>query len=177
MNKYKNTDMKKILIISATSKSNYELSKKIYNILKPFNVKVNLICLEDYMLPLYTDKIYNLTKDEYVSVVNDLIDFIIPSDGIIICGPEYNGSIHPIITNMISWISVSTNNWRDAFNNKISLIGTSSGGAASRFISSMKIQLEHLGSIVMPRSINISKAVQFNEKLAEKILTKFVDLL
>ena len=78
---------------------------------------------------------------------------------------------------MISWISVSTNNWRDAFNNKISLIGTSSGGPASRFISSMKIQLEHLGSIVMPRTINISKAVQFNEKLAEKILTKFVDLL
>ena len=49
MNKYKNTDMKKILIISATSKSNYELSKKIYNILKSFNVKLNLICLEDYM--------------------------------------------------------------------------------------------------------------------------------
>ena len=55
--------MKKILIISATLKNNYRLAQNIENILKEYNVKTNLISLENYNLPIYTDDIFEKEKD------------------------------------------------------------------------------------------------------------------
>ena len=169
--------MKNVLIISATSKSNYNLSKDIGGICEKLGASVNIISLEDYMLPLYTDQVYKQNKNDYANTIREISNFLLHSKGIVICGPEYNGSIHPIITNMITWISVSTENWRDAFSNKISLIGTSSGGMANRFTISMRTQLEHLGSVVMPRTINVSKSNPLNKESANKILKQFVELL
>ena len=57
--------MKKIIIISATLKNNYKLAKDIKDILKDMNVDASLISLEDYILPLYTDKIFSEKKDSY----------------------------------------------------------------------------------------------------------------
>ena len=59
-------------------------------------------------------------KEENFDTINKLTNAFIESSGLIICAPEYNGSIPPIITNMIAWISVSTDNWRDGFNKKVS---------------------------------------------------------
>ncbi len=119
----------------------------------------------------------NKEKDNYAKIVNDLTQLLINNKGIILCGPEYNGSSHPIITNAISWVSVSTKNWRDAFNNKVSLIGNSSGGPGTKFLISMKMQLEHLGSIVMPRTINVNSSNPLNKESAKKILNQFISLL
>ena len=126
---------------------------------------------------MYTDEVYNKEKDNYAKIVNDLTQLLINNKGIILCGPEYNGSSRPIITNAISWVSVSTKNWRDAFNNKVSLIGTSSGGPGTKFLISMKMQLEHLGSIVMPRTINVNSSNPLNKESAKKILNQFISLL
>jgi len=169
--------MKKIIIISATSKSNFILSQELGSICEKMNTHVKIISLEDYILPLYTEEAYKKERDNYSSIIEQLSNHILLSEGIIICGPEYNGSIHPIITNAITWVTVSTDNWRDAFNNKIALICTSSGGNATKFIMSMRIQLEHLGAIVMPRSISISKLNPLNKDSAKKILNKFIGLL
>ena len=83
-------------------------------------------------------------KKQNKDTVNKLSKYFIETDGIIICAPEYNGSIPPIIVNAIAWISVTTDNWRDGFNNKIALICTSSGGPGIKFLSSMRLQLEQL---------------------------------
>ena len=45
--------MKKIIIISATSSTNLELSNKILNILNEFDVQSEIINSEDYQLPLF----------------------------------------------------------------------------------------------------------------------------
>ena len=169
--------MKKILIVSATLKSNFSLSKKLEDICIQSGAEVKTISLENFILPLYTDEIYNKEKDNYFGTVKELTNYFINANGLIICGPEYNGSTAPIVTNAIAWISVSTEHWRDAFNNKVSLIGTSSGGPGAKFSSSMKMQLEHLGSVVMPRTININKSNPLNKDSAKKILNQFINLL
>ena len=169
--------MKKILIVSATLKTNFELCKDLEKICIELGATVETISLENFPLPLYTDEVYNKEKDNYAKIVNDLTQLLINNKGIILCGPEYNGSSHPIITNAISWVSVSTKNWRDAFNNKVSLIGTSSGGPGTKFLISMKMQLEHLGSIVMPRTINVNSSNPLNKESAKKILNQFISLL
>ena len=169
--------MNKVLIISATSGSNLQLSKDLEKILKKFDVEVEVINIEEYSLPLFVASNYIDMKDKHFNKINILTDKFIESKGLIICAPEYNGSIPPIITNMIAWISVSTKDWRFAFTDKISLIATCSGGPGSKYIMAMKSQLEHLGSIVMPRSISTSSVVKIDLNSAEKILNKFIKLL
>tara|TARA_Y100001968_G_scaffold42463_2_gene32536 strand:- start:397 stop:906 length:510 start_codon:yes stop_codon:yes gene_type:complete len=169
--------MKNILIVSATSKSNFSLGKKLNTLCKKLGAESKVISLEDYMLPLYTDAVYELQKDNYLKKIEKLTKSFFEANGLIICGPEYNGSTAPIITNTIAWISVSTKNWRDAFNDKISLVATSSGGPGTKFLISMKMQLEHLGSVVMPRTINVSSNNPLNEESAKKILNQFIKFL
>ena len=46
--------MGKLLIISATKDNNLNLAKHLQSFLKDEGQEANLICLEDYTLPLYT---------------------------------------------------------------------------------------------------------------------------
>jgi len=169
--------MKNILIISATSKNNYALAKQLKNLIDDLQGNATIISLEDYMLPLYTDKVFEKHKKQYKDTIETLTKFFIENDGLIVCGPEYNGSSHPILNNAIAWISMSTNYWRDAFNQKIALVGTSSGGVGSKFIMTMKTQLEHLGCVVMPRAISSNDSNPMNIKSTKKILKQFIKLI
>ena len=99
------------------------------------------------------------------------------ADGLIFCAPEYNGGSPPILTNAITWLSVITDNFRELFSNKKALIGTYSGGAGARFLSTFRIQLEHLGVIVFPRTIMVNNSKPFNEKSTKSILDDFIKLL
>jgi len=169
--------MKKVLIISATLKNNYKLAENIENLLKELDVQTTLISLENYNLPVYTDDIFEKRNTKYKSTVESLTKEFINNKGLIIFGPEYNGSTPPILNNAIAWISTSTDYWRDAFNDKIALVGTSSGGPGTKFIATMKMQLEHLGCIVMPRAISSNKSNPLNIDSTKKNLQKFIDLL
>ena len=169
--------MKKIVIITATSGYNHKLSLKIKEMLIEIGAIVNIVNLEDYDIPLFFASDYSDKKDEVKNIINDMVNLLKDSDGLVLCAPEYNGSIPPIVTNMISWISVSTENWRDAFVNKISLVATNSGGNAVNYNIAMKNQLEHLGSVVYPRLICENDNRPFNPKSVKKILKDFIKLL
>ena len=166
--------MKNILIISATKKTNYTLAKKLSKFLLELNSSTTVISLEDYMLPLYTDDVFDAKKNEYKDTIEILTKLFINHAGIIICGPEYNGSTAPIITNSIAWISCSTDYWKDAFKNKIALIATASGGPGTKFVSAIKTQLEHLGCVVMPNSISANNSNPLNTDSVNKILRHFI---
>ena len=168
---------KNVLVISATLKSNYKLAEKIKNIVDKKKVTTTIISLEDFLLPIYTDKVFELEKNKYKKTIELLTNHFINNKGIIICGPEYNGSLHPIINNAIAWISTSTDYWRDAFKDKIVLVGTSSGGNGDKFARVMKVQLEHLGCLVMPRYISSNASNPLNIESTSKILDKFINLI
>ena len=171
---------KNILIISATSNNNLKLSKDIASLIKNSDLEsypVEILNLEDYSLPIFTESFFNKNKSKYLDDVKIVTKKIICCDGLIVCGPEYNGSITPIINNSIAWISMSTDYWRDAFLNKIGLICTHSGGDGTKFLSSMKLQLEHLGVTVTPRYIRVTNSKEFNNESAYKILKHFINLL
>ena len=161
--------MKKILIVSVTAGNNLILAKRINEL---FEVKTEIITLEDYRLPLYTGKVK--LKDH--TMINDLCGKVIEASGFVFCGPEYNGGSAPILTNAITWISVSTDYWRDAFSDKIGLIATHSGGNGSSFLSTFRQQLEFLGVVVYPRSIILNKNREFNIDSSKKIIEKFQNL-
>ena len=162
--------MMKILIISATSGNNLKLAEKIQDL---FDIETELISLEDYQLPLYMPKIELDDKN----IVNQLCDKVENANGFVFCAPEYNGGSAPILTNAITWVSVTTNYWRDAFNEKIGLLASHSGGGGESFLMTFRKQLEFLGVIVYPRSIKVNKNKTFNIESSKKIVERFQNLL
>ena len=158
--------MKNIIIISATSGNNLNLAKKIGELIE---FQYQIISLEDYHLPLYTGNI----ELENKTLINDLCQKVINADGFIFCGPEYNGGSAPILTNAITWISVTTDYWKDAFKGKIGLIATHSGGNGESFLLTFRQQLEFLGVVVYPESIKVNKTNSFDVKLTKKIIKDF----
>ena len=158
--------MKKILIISVTSGNNFILAEKIQGLIKLDN---ELITLADYRLPLYDG--HSVLKNKVV--INDLCKKVIDADGFIFCGPEYNGGSAPTLINAITWISITTDHWREAFLDKIGLIATHSGGDGNSFLSTFRQQLEFLGVVVFPRSIKINKHQDFDEESIKKTLERF----
>ena len=160
---------KKIVIISVTSRNNLVLAEKIAEL---FNLENEIITLEDYNLPLYDRKV--ILRDS--SEINGLCNKIISADGFVFCGPEYNGGSAPILTNAITWISVSTNHWRDAFSDKKALVATHSGGGGNSFLSTFKQQLEFMGVTVYPKSIKVNKREDFDANLSKNIIQKFEKL-
>ena len=165
---------KKILIISATSRNNLDLSNHISEITTNLNNENELLNLEKFDIPLYTPI---RQKEGTPEIVNELIPKFINASGFIFCAPEYNGSIPPILTNLMAWISVSTDQWRDVFNGKMALLGTHSGGGGNNFIQSMKIQLGHLGAIVLPRTIVVNSYTKFNPESTEDKIKQLISLL
>tara|TARA_Y100001970_G_C14134825_1_gene803723 strand:+ start:339 stop:827 length:489 start_codon:yes stop_codon:yes gene_type:complete len=158
--------MKNISVISATSGNNLILATKIGELL---DLKSQIVSLEDYQLPLYTGN-FELKNQ---AMINDLCQKIINADGFIFCGPEYNGGSAPILTNAITWISVTTDHWKDAFRDKIGLIATHSGGNGDSFLLTFKHQLEFLGVVVYPDSIKVNKTKPFDVNLTRKIINGF----
>lgn len=161
--------MKKILIISVTAGNNFTLAKNIKELISLDNEIINL---EDYQLPLYDGKAVINDK----TIIHDLCEKVENADGFIFCGPEYNGGSAPILTNAITWISVTTKHWRDAFLDKIGLIATHSGGDGSSFLATFRQQLEFMGVVVFPRSIRVNKNQEFNKESIKRIVDRFEKL-
>ena len=123
--------MPKLLIISSTKNSNFDLSKSIKSYIKETkDLNCEVVSLEDFDLPLYTPTLEEKFKKNhsFPQNIEKSKNLICSSNAIIWCSPEYNGGISPIVTNAIAWISRATEDWKEGFKDKPSLICTSSGG-------------------------------------------------
>ena len=168
--------MKKILIISSTNNSNFDLSKDIkFFFDKKEGILSEVISLEKYELPLYTPTLENdfETTKSFPEQIQILKDILLNSEAIIWCSPEYNGGVPPILTNCIAWISRATSNWKDAFSEKKMLVCSSSGGNGKSFVESFKLQLKYLGSYVSENSIIKTKKNNYDVNIFEDTLNDF----
>ena len=71
----------------------------------------------------------------------------------VICAPEYNGSIPPVLTNAIAWLSVQGDDFRALFNGRPIAMASFSGGVGMSMLMSLRIQLTHLGAQVVGRQL------------------------
>lgn len=170
--------MVKLLIISSTKNSNLELSTDIKDYIKKKNkINCEVVSLEDFGLTLYTPTLEEKYKKDncFPKNIEKIKNLICLSNAMVWCSPEYNGGISPIVTNAIAWISRATEDWKEGFKNKNSLICTSSGGNGKNFIKGFTIQLNYLGSEVFDRSLIKTKAKDLDESEFSKVLDDFCE--
>lgn len=161
--------MKKLLILSATSRSNYQLSKEIASF-APDDLKCEIIVIEQMDLPLYTPK--NEESGIPIAVV-ELVEKMSSAGALVLVAPEYNGSIPPVMNNLIAWISRASKEWRQSFSGKFAAVATMSGGGGAKVLQAMRTQLEHLGTTVHSHGLLCTSQKPLNPESAKKVMSDF----
>ena len=164
------TDSQDLIIISASCGKNLELSKKFQEKCTELKFNSEILDLTTFNIPLFNPRIHN--KDNIPEKVIEIKEKLFATEKWIICAPEYNGSIPPILSNLIAWLSVSGDDFRNLFNGQPIAIATFSGGVGLELLTSLRIQLVHLGSQVLGRQLLASFSKPVDLKTIEDIIQR-----
>ena len=167
----KNTDL---IVISASCGKNLELSQKFLEKSNEFNISCEILDLTTMSIPLFNPR--NHSKEKIPSEILSIKQQLFKAKKWVICAPEYNGSIPPILSNLIAWLSISGDDFRDLFNGQPIAIASFSGGPGIEMLTSLRIQLVHLGSQVLGRQLSSSFSKPFEEKTIEDILKRLMQM-
>lgn len=158
------SDAPKILAFAGSLRKG-SLNKKVVNVAaegaRAAGAEVTVIDLADYDMPLY-----NADDHEANGFPPNAVRFqdeLIAHDGILICSPEYNGSLPGGMKNALDWASRkrhSEQNMYAAFSRKIAGIMTASPGAFGglRCLGHMRGVLTIMTVEVLPMEIAVTFA-------------------
>tara|TARA_B100000700_G_C14478743_1_gene594079 strand:- start:2 stop:526 length:525 start_codon:yes stop_codon:yes gene_type:complete len=165
---------KDLLIISASNGENLKLAERFVITSNKLNAKAELLDLTTLDLPLFNPRFYE--KKEVSSMVKTLSSQMQSIPRWIICAPEYNGSIPPILTNVIAWLSVNDTDFRHLFNGRPIGIASYSGGGCMELLLSMRIQLTHLGAQVVGRQLASNSNKPASDESIEDIVKRLMQM-
>ena len=168
------TNPKELIIISASCGKNLELSEKFHEKSNELKISSEVLDLTTLNIPLFNPRIH--TKEDIPIELLDIKEKLFKTNKWIICAPEYNGSIPPILSNFIAWLSISGDDFRNLFNGQPIAIATFSGGVGLELLTSLRIQLVHLGSQVLGRQLLSSYNKPIETKTIEDILQRLVQM-
>ena len=149
--------MASIAILAATSDRNLALAQRFADVFEAEGHTADVIEVASLDMPVFTTG--HSKEHGAPASLDDLWARLEAADGWLVCAPEYNGSIPPVLSNAIAWLSVLDDDFRSLFNGRPIAIGTHSGGGGMEVLISMRIQLTHLGAEVIGRQLlsNFSK--------------------
>ena len=164
------TELNELIIITASCGKNLELSQKFQEKSNELKISSEILDLTTLDIPLFNPRIHN--KENIPVEIVAIKEKLFASEKWIICSPEYNGSIPPILSNLIAWLSVSGDDFRNLFNGQPIAIATFSGGVGLELLTSLRIQLVHLGSQVLGRQLLSSFSKPVDIKTVEDIIQR-----
>ena len=165
---------KDLLIITASNGENLKLAQRFLEAGKELGVECSLLDLTVKALPLYNPRFHK--ENGIPEVAISLTEELKACSRWIICAPEYNGSIPPVLSSAIAWLSVQGDNFRDLFNGRPIGIATHSGGGGMEVLLSMRIQLSHLGGQVVGRQIISTNQKPAEDKSINDLLSRILQM-
>tara|TARA_B100000767_G_C19758067_1_gene533907 strand:+ start:2177 stop:2674 length:498 start_codon:yes stop_codon:yes gene_type:complete len=154
--------MSGIVILSATKGKNWAIAELFAKEVRASGQEATLIDLTELNLPLYTNEsdLAGLDHPAFESMNQKMID----AKGLIVCAPEYNGSIPPTLVNFVAWMSTRSKNFRAHYNGKPVALASHSGGGGHNLMTSMRIMFSHLGANVLGRVLVVNKDKPLNSE-------------
>ena len=143
--------IKNVLIITASNGQNLNLAKRFIEASNKINIQSELIDLTTIDLPLYNPRKHE--SEGIPACTVSLNQQMKSASHWIICAPEYNGSIPPVLTSAIAWLSVQEEDFRSLFNGRPIAMASFSGGGGMELLLSLRIQLTHLGAQVVGKQL------------------------
>jgi chromate reductase len=138
-----------LLIVTVSHGRNLQLAHRFAELAEERGLRVRLLDLSEDPLPLFTSQ--RFAQDGIPDAASVLRQQLATADRWLICSPEYNGSIPPVLTNAIAWLSVQGDDFRGLFNERPIAIASHSGGSGTTMLAALRLQLAHLGAHVVGR--------------------------
>ncbi|MES2205913.1 MAG: NADPH-dependent FMN reductase [Pseudomonadota bacterium] len=155
-----------------------QLAHVAASILKTQGIPYTLLNLADYPLPLYDG---DIESQGLPTVVHTLRQQFSNHSGFIIANPEYNGSITPLLKNVLDWVSrkdEASKHYEPYANKTALLLSTSPGSlAGQRALRHTREILSSLGTLVLPQHVAVPNAFQAFSPEGELIDEKQFQLL
>lgn len=161
-----------MLILSATNGKNLELAHAFAAEATNSGVAAEVISLPELQLPLYDSLGVSSAGDGLLKLAQAMRQH----KSLVICAPEYNGSIPPVLTNAIAWLSVSTDDFRALFNSRPVALATHSGGGGQKVMLAIRQQLSHLGCTVLGREVQSNSQKAANPEAIAALVSQLAAL-
>ncbi len=167
---------KNLLVITASNGENLKLAERFLIAGEKLNYSCELLDLttSGHHLPIFNPR--HDSKDKAPANLESINLQMENHSHWVICAPEYNGSIPPILTNAIAWLSVQGKDFRTLFNGRPVAIASFSGGGCMELLLSMRIQLTHLGALVLGRQLPSNKSKLAEDKSINEILNQLLQI-
>ena len=145
-----------VLVISASNGENLKLAERFAAATRGQGQSAEVLDLTAVALPLFSPRALGNGTPDALAALQAILQ---AAPRWVICAPEYNGSIPPVLTSAIAWLSVQGDDFRALFNGRPVAIATHSGGGGHTVLAALRLQLAHLGAHVVGRQL-VSNAHQ-----------------
>ncbi len=162
------------LVITASNGENLKLAERFVQIGNKLDAESELIDLTTLDLPLYNPRTHS--SGGIPLIAKELSQKMASIPRWVICAPEYNGSIPPVFTSAIAWLSVQTDDFRTLFNGRPIAMASFSGGGGMELLISLRIQLTHLGSQVVGRQLMSNWSKPAKDDSIEDLLNRLLQM-
>ena len=145
-----------VLVLAASNGQNLQLAERFAAAAREQGQSAAVLDLTAIALPLFTPRAQAAGTPPALAALQARLA---AASRWVICAPEYNGSIPPVLTSAIAWLSVQGDDFRALFNGRPVAIATHSGGGGHTVLVALRLQLAHLGAHVVGRQL-VSNAHQ-----------------
>ncbi len=160
------------MVIAASNGENLKLAHHFAAVARHMGQSASVLDLTVLPLPLFTPQAQGGQPPEAVAQLEQDLK---GAKRWVICAPEYNGGVPPVLTSAIAWLSVQGSEFRALFNGRPVVIATHSGGSGHTMMASLRLQLSYLGAQVVGRQLVSNKHHPAKEEtiadLIQRLLT------
>lgn len=162
-----------LLVIAASNGENLKLAERFAAEGRQQGQRASVLDLTALALPLFTPR---LQQESPPAALSGLEEHLRGAGRWVICTPEYNGSIPPVLTSAIAWLSVQGSDFRSLFNSRPVVIATHSGGGGTTVLAALRLQLAHLGAVVVGRQLVSNSANPAKDASINDLITRLLAL-
>lgn len=162
-----------LLMIAASNGENLRLAQRFAAAAAAQGLKASVLDLTAVDLPLFTPPALAAGTP---AALAGLQAQLAAAPRWVICAPEYNGSIPPVLTSAIAWLSVQGDDFRALFNGRPIAIATHSGGGGHTVMAALRLQLAHLGAHVVGRQLVSNSASPAKDASIADLLQRLLRL-
>lgn len=162
-----------LLILAASHGENLKLAQRFLSAAVDLGVSASLIDLTTLNLPLFTPQAQAAGPPTALEALAEQLE---GASHWVICTPEYNASIPPVLTSAVAWLSVHSSDFRALFDNRPIAIATHSGSGGTTVLTALRLQLVYLGANVLGRQLLSNEFRPVHQETVVEILQRLLRL-
>jgi chromate reductase, NAD(P)H dehydrogenase (quinone) len=162
-----------LLVITASNGENLRLAERFAAAARRQGQPAAVLDLTALDLPLFTPRALGSDPPTALAALEERLG---SAARWVICTPEYNGSIPPVLSSAIAWLSVQGSDFRSLFNGRPVVIATHSGGDGHTVLAALRLQLAHLGAVVVGRQLVSNRTTPAKDESISDLIARLAAL-